>query len=168
MAFFDRLFGKEKTAKPEPIVITNELGSFTSDGGGRVFEGEVDWCGNRVTVFLQPDENNDSEINQSFEILRRLLSNAVEWDNRLREYSANDFLDDDGLIHIWGSPEQLHEDVEPVTKEEFISRISLGFMDISPNGDIYFDYSLDDMFTDHGEGIFANISGEIFSAGLQG
>ena len=41
-------------------------------------------------------------------------------------------------------------------------------MDISPNGDIYFDYSLDDMFTDHGEGIFANISGEIFSAGLQG
>lgn len=168
MAFFGKLFGKEKAARPEPIVITNELGSFTSDGGGKVFEGEMDWCGERVTVFLQPDENNVNGIDRSLEILRRLLSNAAEWDARLKEYSANGFLDDDGLIHIWGSPEQLQEDAEPVTKEEFISRISLGFVDISPNGDIYFDYSLDEMFTDHGEGIFANISGEIFSAGLQG
>ncbi len=35
-------------------------------------------------------------------------------------------------------------------------------------GNLYFDFNLDEMFTDHGEGIDAVIDGTICSAGLQG
>lgn len=41
-------------------------------------------------------------------------------------------------------------------------------MFVYPNGEVYFDYDLDEMFTDHGLGISANISGEILSVGLVG
>ncbi|MDE6005880.1 MAG: DUF2262 domain-containing protein [Oscillospiraceae bacterium] len=169
MSFFKKLFHKEP--KPEPIVIINELGSFTYSGGrSNLFEGMVEWCDNTIDVFLDPDDGETITINTSLQILRKLLAQAQEWDQKLKEYSAEDLLrgESDGLIHIWGSPEQLQDDVPPVTKEEYMERISLGFMHISLNGDIYFDYSLDNMFTDHGMGIQANISGEIFSAGLQG
>lgn len=172
MSILEKLFrkNKEQTAKPVPIVITNELGSFTNAKLRelRQFEGEVDWCGKTVTVFLGNDSDESETIDKASDILRKLLDNADEWDKKLKEYSADDLCESDGLIHIWGSCEQFEDDVKPVTKKEYMERISLGFMDISPNGDIYFDYDLDEMFTDHGMGINANISGEIFSSGLEG
>lgn len=166
MTFFEKLFHKEP--KPEPIIITNNLGSFTYYEKTNQFEGSVEWCGDTLDVFLEPDEGEMLSINASLEHLRNLLVHAQEWEQKLKAHSADEMAESDGLIHIWGSPEQLQDDLPPITKKEYMERMSLGFFQVYANGDIYFDYNLDDMFTDHGMGIQANISGEIFSAGLEG
>lgn len=166
MSLFEKLFHKEP--KPAPIVITNELGSFTYYEKSGQFDGSVEWCGNMVDVFLEPDEGEELTINASMEYLRKSLAQAQEWEQKLKAYSADEMAESDGLILIWGSPEQLQDDVPPITKEEYIKRMSLGFFQVYANGELYFDYNLDDMFTDHGMGIQANISGEILSAALEG
>ena len=73
----------------------------------------------------------------------------------------------DGMVEIWGDWDEESE-AEPITKDEFLSRISIGFIHINPVDEIYFDYNLDGMFTDHGYGIYANFSSEILSFGLEG
>ena len=103
-----------------------------------------------------------------FEYLRKIAAKADDWDKKIREYVADDMSDEAGMVEIWGDSMNSDDDVSLITREEFLSRISIGFIDIEPNGDIFFDYDLDGMFTDHGMGIDANISGEILSCSLWG
>ncbi len=167
MAFFSKLFGRHP--KQAPIVLHDALGTFTLDRSKcRMFEGSIDWCGERCHVYLDPDAPDAATANAALSVLHRLLPDAAAWDQRLKAYSAAQKAEADGLVHIWGSPDQLGEDVPPITKETYISRMSLGFLHIMTEGELYFDFNLDDMFTDHGEGVDAHIDGTIHSAGLQG
>ncbi len=168
MSIFSKLFGRREPKNPL-VVIQDDLGEFTLDPNKkfRQFEGSINWCGDICNVYLEPDDDTYT-ANQSLAILRRLLEQAEEWDRRLKAYSAEEKAEEDGLVHIWGSPDQLNEDVPPITKEEYISRMSMGFLHVMSDGNLYFDFDLDEMFTDHGEGMDAMIDGTICSAGLQG
>ncbi len=169
MSIFSKLFGRREPKKPL-VVIQDDLGEFTLDPNEkfRQFKGSINWCGDICNVYLEPDGNDTFTADQSLAVLRRLLEQAEEWDRRLKAYSAEEKAEEDGLVHIWGSPDQLNEDVPPITKEEYISRMSLGFLHVMADGNLYFDFNLDEMFTDHGEGMDATIDGTICSAGLQG
>lgn len=74
---------------------------------------------------------------------------------------------EDGMIEIWRNWDEEVE-ADPITKDELFSRISIGFINIYTVDDIYFDYNLNEIFTDHGYRIYANFSGEIISLGLEG
>lgn len=169
MSIFSKLFGRRAPKKPL-VVIQDYLGEFTLDPNRNYpkFEGNVNWCGDVCSVYLDPDDYESFTADQALSILHRLMEQAEDWDRRLKTYSAEGKAEEDGLVHIWGSPDQLNEDVPPVTKEEYISRMSMGFMHVMADGSLYFDFCLDEMFTDHGEGIDAMIDGTICSAGLQG
>lgn len=169
MSLFDKLLGK-KPAKKELIIIHDDICDLTLDPNKSFpqFEGVVSWCGTECEVWLEPDDTERYSAEGSLTVLHKLMESPEDWDRRLREYSAEQKVKSDGMVEIWGSPDQLQDVVPPITKDEYISRMRINFISISANGDIYFDYDLDDMFTDHGEGINANISGEIYSAGLQG
>lgn len=169
MSIFRKIFGKRKPKK-EIIIIQDSFGEFTLDPNKKYpqFHGMINWCGETCYVYLEPDGNDVFTAEQSLAVLHRLMEQAEDWDRRLKAYSAEQKAEKDGLVHIWGSPDQLNEDVPPITKEEYISRMSLCLLDIMADGNLYFDFSLDDMFTDHGEGIDAVIDGQICSAGLQG
>lgn len=169
MSIFSILFGKREP-KIEPVIIHDSLGDFSLEIKKklRIFQGKIDWCGEECMVYLEADGDELLTAHQSLEILHKLTENAHDWDKRLKEYSADQKADENEMIEIWSNHGDFESDVQPITKEKYISRMSLSFMDISANGNIYFDYDLDGMFTDHGEGIAAMISGEICSAGLQG
>ena len=71
------------------------------------------------------------------------------------------------MIETWGSCDN-DGDGERISKEEFMRRINLNFICFYSDGSIFLDYSLDDMFTDHGLGVNADISGNIESCALWG
>ena len=169
MSIFAKLFGKREPKKPL-VIIQDALGEFTLDPNQKFlqFEGSINWCGEICHVYLEPDGDSVFTAERSLAVLHRLMEQAEDWDRRLKAYSAEEKAEEDGLVHIWGSPDQLNEDVPPITKEEYISRMSMGFMHVMADGSLYFDFCLDEMFTDHGEGIDAMIDGTICSTGLQG
>ena len=160
---------KRFNKKPEPIVINDELGTFTlkNPEKDKFYDGTVNWLGVDVGVSLRLDSSDSLTADITLKNLHEIVAQAADWDKKLRQYAVEDMCDEDGLIEIWGDWDE-EDEASPITKEEFLSRISLGFMHVYPNDEIYFDYDLDGMFTDHGLGIFANTSGEILSSGLQG
>lgn len=157
--------------KPEPLVIHDELGTFVQKDPGKdkAYSGEVSWLGENVYVDLYCDSDGSQTADIALGNLRKLVDNADDWDKKIRKYIADDMSDEDGMVEIWGDDEDTDEDdVSQITREEFLSRISVGFINIYPDGEIFFDYNMDEMFSDHGMGVNADISGEISSCGLWG
>ena len=154
--------------KPEPIVINDALGSFILEEKYKLYEGKINWLGQDVSVSLHCDNVDSLTANITLENLRKIMAKAADWDKKLRQSAVEDMAGEDGMIEIWGDEMDSDDNIPPITAEEFLSRISLSFMHIYPNGEIYFDYDLDGMFTDHGLGIYADISGENLSPRLMG
>ena len=153
--------------KPEPLVIQDGLGVFTLEDPqkSRLYEGEINWLGQEVSVSLYCDDGALT-AETALENLRRLMAEAADWDAKLRQCAVEEMSGEDGMVEIWGDGTE--EEVPPITAAEFLSRISLGFLDVYPNGELYFDYDLDGMFTDHGLGICADMLGKALSVGLVG
>lgn len=161
-----RLFRK----KPNPIIINDELGTFILKNPlkDKTYDGEISWLGREVSVSLYCDSGDSLTADIALENLRKIAAESADWDKRLRQCAVEYMASEDGSVEIWGDAADSGDTIPPITTEEFLSRISLGFMYVYPNGQIYFDFDLDEMFTDHGLGIYANISGEISSVGLMG
>lgn len=156
--------------KSKSLVINNELGTFVlrHPGKDKAYKGTISWLDTEAIVNLELDNNETLTADVALENLRKIAVKAAEWDRKIRQYAAEDMADSDGMIEIWGNSDDADSDFSYITKEEFISRISIGFIYIYMNGEIFFDYDLDGMFTDHGLGIDANISGEILSSQIWG
>ena len=154
--------------KPEPLVIQDRLGTFILKDlrKPRYYEGEADWLGKKADVSLYCDDGALT-AETALENLRRLMAEAADWDAKLRQCAVEEMSGEDGMVEIWGDGTEPGEP-PPITVKEFCSRISLGFMYVYPNGELYFDYDLDGMFTDHGLGICADMPGSVQSVGLMG
>ena len=171
MSIFDIFKKKQKpeVAKPVPMVLNTEFGQFimADPNKEKCYEGEIKWGSEAVTVSLFCDSDEVLTANKALNYFRIIMNNSEEWDLRLKQAIVDDIKEDNGMVEIWGSCDA-KEMPKPVTSEEFCRRISLGFMCVYPEGDYYFDYDLDEMFTDHGYGVYANAFGEIEAGGLQG
>lgn len=154
--------------KPKPLVIHDELGTFTLKHPGKdsAYKGTIQWLDTESLVSLEIDNGETMTASTALETLHRIAADAAGWDKRIREYAANDMADSNGIIETW--EDDGDDGFSFLTKEAFISRISIGFIYIHSDGSIFFDYDLDGMFTDHGLGVSVDISGEILSSGIYG
>lgn len=154
--------------KPDPLVIHDELGTFTLKRPNQDtdYEGTINWLGAEASVSLEIDSRERLTADTALENLRRIAASAAEWDRKIRQFAAEDMADSDGRIEIW--EEDGNGDYSRITKEEFIRRISIGFIHIYADETIFFYYNPDEMFTDHGLGIRAMVSGEILSSEICG
>ncbi len=154
--------------RPKPLVIQDALGTFTlqNPAKDKFYKGTIQWLGTAAPVRLEPDDPETLRADAALENLREIVNHAAEWDRNIRQYAAEEMAEEDGMIETW----QETADGSPlaVTKEEFIRRISMGFIYIHAGGDVFFDYGLDDMFTDHGLEIHAHIPGGIEYCGIWG
>ena len=159
---------KQKKQKPEPLVIHDELGTFVLErpGKDRAYEGRIQWLDMEPVVSLAIDSEETMTADTALETLHRLAADAAGWDKRIREYAADDMADSSGLIETW--EDDGDGGFPTITKEAFIRRISIGFIHIHSDGSLFFDYDLDGMFTDHGLGIHADLSGVIQSSAIYG
>lgn len=149
--------------KPEALVIQDELGTFLLEHpqSDRFYEGTVPWPPEEeALVDLEIDGGEPPAADAALAHLCGIMAEAGEWDRRLRAYAADEMAGGDGWIETW---EDEDSGGSRRTREEFIRRLSIGFIRVHRDGTLFFYYDLDGMFTDHGLGIHANISGEIFS-----
>lgn len=161
------LFKKKAAAKPEPLVIEDELGRFVMENPHREdsYWGDVNLLGRDVSVCLRIDGSGQMTASAALKNLHTFAAHADDWDARIKQFAADDFVDQDGTIETWGGAER---DSEIISKEEFMRRIEMNFICFYSDGSIFLDYDLDDMFTDHGLGVDADISGKIESCTLWG
>lgn len=162
---FSGMFMPKSKPKPEPVVIHDALGTFTLDKGN--FCGEVKLLGREITVCLESDGEGKTTADAALKSLHAFVPKAEEWDAAIKQFAADDFAEKDGTIETWGSWESDSEG-ETVSKEEFMRRIEMNFIQFDSDGSIFFDYDLDELFTDHGLGVNADISGKIESCALWG
>ena len=162
---FSGLFMSKNKSKPEPVVIHDSLGTFTLNR--KNYEGEVKLPECEITVFLETDGEEKTTAFASLQSLRAFVKNAADWDERIRQFAADDFAGKDGTIEIWGDCDGNNEG-GIISKDEFMRRISMNFIQFYADGSLFFDYDLDEMFTDHGLGVHAHISGRIESCALWG
>lgn len=162
-------FKKKSAPKPQPLVIHDALGTFTMKSPGRIdsFEGEVTLLGKSITVFLETDGEGKTTANAALQNLHTFAANAADWDARIKAFAADDFAEADGTIETWGGCESDSEG-ETLTKEVFMRRIEMNFIQFFSDGSIFLDYDLDDMYTDHGLAVHASITGTINSCALWG
>ena len=152
--------------KKEPIVINDTYGVFALHKDRKCYEGTTVWLGKEMFVTLFCDSRETLTAEKALENFHKLMENAADWDKRIREQSARDMAGGGEMIEIWDEDE--NEEPLTVSKEEFTRRMSIGFVYLYPDGSIFFYYDLDNMFTDHGLGINADISGELESPDLVG
>ena len=152
--------------RPEPLVIKDALGTFTLEKGDS-YSGEAKLLGREITVFLETDGDGQTTADNSLKNLHVFAANAAKWDADIKQFAADDFADVNGMIETWGSCEDDSEG-EVISKEEFTRRISMNFIQFYRDGSIFLDYDLDELFTDHGLGVHAHISGRIESCALWG
>ena len=160
---FSGLFLNKRKPKPEPLVIEDELGTFTLDKEN--FCGDVTLPGRKISVFLQTDGDGQTTADAALKSLHTFVQKVEEWDAAIKKFAADDFAKKDGTIETWGSCDS---DSEIISKEEFMRRITMNFIQFYRDGSIFLDYDLDDMYTDHGLGVDADISGKIESCALWG
>ena len=166
---FSGLFLGKRKAKPQPLVIEDELGTFTMKNPetDKYFSGEIDLPFGKVDIMLEPDGTETGTAQKALQHFHSFVPNAADWDARIKQSAADEFAEKDGTIETWGSCESDSEG-ETISKEEFMRRIAMNFICFYSDGSIFFDYNLDDMFTDHGLGVNADISGSIESCALWG
>lgn len=162
---FSGLFLNKRKPKPEPLVIEDELGTFTLDKEN--FCGDVTLPGRKISVFLQTDGDGQTTADAALKSLHTFVQKVEEWDAAIKKFAADDFAKKDGTIETWGSCDSDSEG-EIISKEEFMRRITMNFIQFYRDGSIFLDYDLDDMYTDHGLGVDADISGKIESCALWG
>ena len=158
-----------KKKQPEPLVIEDQLGTFTMKNPetDKFFSGEIDLPFGKVDIMLEPDGNESVSAQNALRHLHTFVPNAADWDTRIKQSAADEFAEKDGTIETWGGCESDSEG-ETISKEEFMRRIAMNFICFYSDGSIFLDYNLDDMFTDHGLGVNADISGKIESCALWG
>ena len=166
---FSGLFLGKRKAKPQPLVIEDELGTFTMKNPetDKYFSGEIDLPFGKVDIMLEPDGTETGTAQKALQHFHSFVPNAADWDARIKQSAADEFAEKDGTIETWGSCESDSEG-ETISKEEFMRRIAMNFICFYSDGSIFLDYNLDDMFTDHGLGVNADISGSIESCALWG
>ncbi|MCH5208959.1 MAG: DUF2262 domain-containing protein [Oscillospiraceae bacterium] len=187
------MFGFFKKKKPEPLpplppaFVENECGMFTlkvaepiiyENGKKRrhihmYYKGDAVWHGAENKISATVRCNDDPNAEKGFNRLKWAVENSAELEQRLIDYTLNDFIDQEHPevpIEIWstGYDDDSGEEPDPMPPEEFRKHISVNFIGVEDDGTIVIDMSLDDLFTDHGFMIYIDENGNITDGGLWG
>ena len=121
----------------EPVVIqTAQFGLLTLDRRINVFEGQVNWNGQMVSLTIQPDENLD--ISNQMKTAETLFSDSQVWGEKVRKFAVREKLD---LANEWQD--------EEISEEEFLRRMTLESISIRPEGRFEFWHDDGDLFWGH-------------------
>lgn len=150
-----------------PVYIDDEAGHFKLNRELEWYEGTIDWLEKECSVMLGLDDDKDT-AQQSLAVLRRLLADLKNWDNKLRSFAADTLLDAANEYQEDAMGENESTSAEPITKEIFMRRMEIGELYIDGDGSIEVYFNDDDMFWGHTIMVNANISGEIEDSDIVG
>lgn len=143
----------------KPVVINHSLGKFVLNRNKNLFEGKIDYLGEKCMISLEVNDGEttaDRQLNK----LSEIYGDIVKWDNKVREFTADELLK--LANNEWNDGEN------DITKSEFMQRIGIPWITVYADGNIELDFDSDGMFTDHGIVININEKGELIDAEIVG
>lgn len=149
----------------QPVVINNELGEFSLDKEYNSYSGEIDWLGEDVSVTIEGDDN-DEVTQRCFSHLSTMVKNTQDFDQKMRQFASEKLLEN---AQEWQDDSDEVGELEPLTNESFIARISLSELAITDdegNFSAYFDDG--DLFWGHVIIVDGNVNGDFDDAYIAG
>lgn len=167
MSILSKLFGSKKPEK-ELKIVHDKYCDFTGMDGGSWYKGTVKWHNYECDIVLDVDEypSENPTIEKSLAVFHMLYENMEEWDRKVKECAAAEFMDENGMVEIWGDGKE--DNVPPMPKEDFINALDVFEIHIAENGELTFRIPADGLFTDHEFVIETDISGENMTCSLCG
>jgi len=146
----------------KPVYIDDSIGHFTLNRDYDWFNGEIDWLGEKCSVYLNVESgalNADSQL----EKLKAIVANLAEWDNKVRKFAAADLTD---LANDWQGDEEKASDI---TDEQFAKRIGMpSLVGIGTDNCVEFSFDDDNMFFGHTIVVRTNEMDELECADIEG
>ena len=93
-----------------------------------------------------------------------MIQNAADWDNKMRRFCAEKLIEE---ANAW-QDSVAEGEIEQITTEEFIKRISLSELAIIDDGEFAAYYGDDDMFFGHIIIVYGQIDGVLSTADIAG
>ena len=167
MSILSKLFGSKKPER-EFKVIHDKYCDFTDADDVSEYKGTVKWHNYDCDIVLDVDEypSDNPTIEKALAVFHMLYENMENWDRKVKECAAAEFMDENGMVEIWGDGKE--DNVPPMPKEDFINELDVFEMHIKENGELTFRIPADGLFTDHELVIETDISGENMTCSLCG
>ncbi len=144
----------------KPVVVSTErFGELVLDRRINWFEGQADWSGERIRVSFPADQGTVPR--DSLNAAERLWADQATWKKRIDDYAVQELLELKN--DVW-----LAEGESKITGEEFVSRMELQSISVSPNGDFEFWHNDDDLFRGHAIDVRGNVNDGPTDAGISG
>lgn len=148
----------------KPVYFKDErLGQFELDKSIKVFQKKATWAGEECSLYFDWDENLDIQEN-ALETAYVLFQQEDEWGKKIRDFASENLLD---LANDWLQDNEDTE-LEEVTKDMFISSMSVDSISVYPDGDFEMYFLDGDMFWGHSIVVYGNINGVFTSAEIAG
>ena len=147
-----------------PVVLSDEvLGELTLNKDLDLFEGDVSWRGERISVSLEVDSGCEKTWEQAVQLMKTMLADQERWDRDMRAFAARELTE---LACEWR--DSTDEDVPEITEESFARRIELRsiVMEVDGSFSAYFDD--DDMFFGHCVTAYGTLTDGVTAANMEG
>jgi hypothetical protein len=148
----------EELRKPV-VVSTNLFGDLTLNRQIDWFEGKATWNGKEVEITLVTD--NPAALDSILKTAEVLWASQAGWKRRVDQFAAQE------LLPI-KNENWLDDDESELSPEEFIRRMDLKSISISPHGDFEFWHNDGDLFWGHSILIRASLNGGLIDADIPG
>lgn len=147
------------------------FGIFTLERTVDWFETTVDWLG--VNVHLSFDRDETEAMERAIAAARLLMADQKGWDQRIREYAADELLDS---ANDWAESDVDDEELERleeageqlVSREQFMERMDLESIQVEEDGDFDFWFGDGDLFYGHSIHVSGNVEKGLNRAVIEG
>ena len=147
-----------------PVVLTDEvLGELTLNKDLDLFDGDVSWRGEQISVSLEVDSGCKETWKQAVQAMKTMLADQERWDRDMRLFAARELTE---LACEWR--ESADEEVPEITEESFARRIELRSIAMDADGSFSAYFDDDDMFFGHCVVVYGSLTDGVASAEMAG
>ena len=141
------------------IVSMKQFGNFVLDRGYDWFEAETKWNGQTIRLIVPADQEKLDA--NAFKVAEQLWANQAKWQKRIGEFAAKELLEQKNSS--W-----LEEGESKLTAKQFITRMKLQSITVSPDGKFDFWYEDGDLFFGHNIMISGDVEKGPTDSGIHG
>ena len=147
-----------------PVVLSDEvLGELTLNKDLDLFEVDIAWRGERISVSLEVDSGCEETWKQAVQAMKTMLADQERWDRDMRAFAARELTE---LACEWR--DSADEDVPEITEESFAQRLDLTSIAMDPDGSFSAYFDDDDMFFGHCVVVYGILADGVASAVMAG
>ena len=121
-------------------ITTVEFGALELDRQSEAYIGKACWCGTEAKLILSC--SNAAELERALEASALLFQQSSQWNSRIRELAV------DELLPVKNG-NWLEDDETELSREEFLARMLLEYIQVDESGVFVFSHDDDDMFWGH-------------------